>query len=316
MPDFLHNDSEFKELLSIVSSEKGIDISLVEKDYWIMHALYGLNKQGIEFELKGGTSLSKGFSLINRFSEDIDIHIKTNYGLEIEGKEDKPKVKEARKAFYDKLAQEIKIDGIVKVERDTEFDDGDKYRSGGIRLQYATYTPSLAGIKDGILLEVGFDTVSPNRPIDISSWVLDYAKSLNQSFEYIDNKAKAVLCYLPGYTFVEKLQTIVNKYRKYSEGTIMLKNFIRHYYDIYCLLNDTDVQSFIGTTEYLTHKNKRFHGADKDIPLSEHPALLLPNIEIRESFIQRYRESANLYYKGQPDFEIILALIKENIHTF
>ena len=127
MPDFLHNDPEFKELLSIVSFEKGIDISLVEKDYWIMHVLYGLNKQGIEFELKGGTSLSKGFGLINRFSEDIDIHIKTNYGLEIEGKEDKPKVKEARKAFYDKLAQEIKIDGIVKVERDTEFDDTDKY---------------------------------------------------------------------------------------------------------------------------------------------------------------------------------------------
>ena len=33
MPDFLHNDPEFKELLSIVSFEKGIDISLVEKDY-------------------------------------------------------------------------------------------------------------------------------------------------------------------------------------------------------------------------------------------------------------------------------------------
>jgi hypothetical protein len=173
MPDFLHNDPEFKELLSIVSFEKGIDISLVEKDYWIMHALYGLNKQGIEFELKGGSSLSKGFGLINRFSEDIDIHIKTNYGLEIEGKEDKPKVKEARKAFYDKLAQEIKIDGIVKVERDTEFDDTDKFRSGGIRLHFTTYTAALAGIKDGILLEVGFDTVSPNRPIDISSWVLD-----------------------------------------------------------------------------------------------------------------------------------------------
>ena len=60
MPEFLHDDPEFKELLSIVSFEKGIDISLIEKDYWIMHALYGLNMQGIEFELKGGSSL-KGF---------------------------------------------------------------------------------------------------------------------------------------------------------------------------------------------------------------------------------------------------------------
>ncbi len=77
MSDFLHNDPEFDDLLAIVSKNKGIDISLVEKDYWIMHSLYGLNKLGIVFELKGGTSLSKGYGIIQRFSEDIDIHIRT-----------------------------------------------------------------------------------------------------------------------------------------------------------------------------------------------------------------------------------------------
>ena len=51
MIDFIHNDPEFKELLSIVSSIKGLDITLVEKDYWIMHTLYSLKQQGIEFEL-------------------------------------------------------------------------------------------------------------------------------------------------------------------------------------------------------------------------------------------------------------------------
>lgn len=44
-----------------------------------MHALYPLQQQGIEFELKRGTSLSKGYDLIHRFSEDIDIHIRTNF---------------------------------------------------------------------------------------------------------------------------------------------------------------------------------------------------------------------------------------------
>lgn len=38
--------------------------------------LYGLKLQGYDFELKGGTSLSKGYKVIERFSEDIDIHIK------------------------------------------------------------------------------------------------------------------------------------------------------------------------------------------------------------------------------------------------
>ena len=46
MLDFIHNDSEFKELLSIVSGQKGIDITLVEKDYWIMHALYFFTTAG------------------------------------------------------------------------------------------------------------------------------------------------------------------------------------------------------------------------------------------------------------------------------
>ena len=75
MLDFIHYDPEFNELLSIVSSKKGVDITLVEKDYWIMHALYSLQQQGIEFELKGGTSLSKGYGLIHRFSFR---HIGTN----------------------------------------------------------------------------------------------------------------------------------------------------------------------------------------------------------------------------------------------
>ena len=40
-----------------------------------MHCLYGLQNQGLNFQMKGGTSLSKGYNLIHRFSEDIDILI-------------------------------------------------------------------------------------------------------------------------------------------------------------------------------------------------------------------------------------------------
>jgi len=119
MSDFLHNDPEFKELIAIVTAKHGIETALVEKDYWIMHSLYGLQHQGIAFELKGGTSLSKGYGLIQRFSEDIDIHISTNFGFSIEGKEDKPSVKEARKAFYDKLADEISLTGLLKLKEIT-----------------------------------------------------------------------------------------------------------------------------------------------------------------------------------------------------
>ena len=312
MNDFIHNDPEFKELLSIVSSIKGLDITLVEKDYWIMHTLYSLKQQGIEFELKGGTSLSKGYGLIHRFSEDIDIHIRTNFGLIIEGNEDKAQIKTARKEFYDVLAQTIMINGIDEIVRDYEFDDTDKYRSGGIRLNYKSFTPTLQGLKDGILLEAGFDTVTPNTPIDISSWVMEHLLSINAQMNYINNTAIGVLCYHPGYTLIEKIQTIVRKYRnKDKPGAANDKNFMRQYYDIYCLLGDSEIQEFIGSREYFNHKANRIKGEDGLFALHNHPALLLNNSEIRTSFRNRYVSTSKLYYNGQPDFEEILDRIAQ-----
>lgn len=71
---YLHEHPEFEQLLRIVSDEEGIDPILVEKDYWIMHVLC-LLKADFSFALKGGTSLSKGYGVIDRFSEDIDLLI-------------------------------------------------------------------------------------------------------------------------------------------------------------------------------------------------------------------------------------------------
>jgi hypothetical protein len=85
-PDsFLHARSDFKALVETVAdSEKINDPALVEKDYWIMHAVFGLKQLGLTFELKGGTSLSKGFGVIHRFSEDIDIRIEPFDGLQVD----------------------------------------------------------------------------------------------------------------------------------------------------------------------------------------------------------------------------------------
>ena len=136
--DYQHNHKDFPALLNIVSDEMGIQAGLVEKDYWIMHVLYGLKQQGFEFELKGGTSLSKGYHIIDRFSEDIDIHIKppADMGINKNPKNNKPNNIEARKKFYDWLSEKIKIDGITHTERDLAFDDMVSYRSGGVRLIY------------------------------------------------------------------------------------------------------------------------------------------------------------------------------------
>jgi hypothetical protein len=47
--DFLHNHLEFPELIRIVAQQWGIDPALIEKDYWIMHCLYGLQQLELTF---------------------------------------------------------------------------------------------------------------------------------------------------------------------------------------------------------------------------------------------------------------------------
>ena len=63
----------------------------------------------------------------------------------------------------------------------------------------------------------------------------------------IDNRAKGVACYDPGYTFVEKLQTVSTKFRLQQAAKDSSIDFMRHYYDIYALLRRPEVQAFIGT---------------------------------------------------------------------
>jgi predicted nucleotidyltransferase component of viral defense system len=104
MPDeFLHHRKDFPDLLRIIEEETGILAFLVEKDYWLMQVLYRL-EQNYQFNLKGGTSLSKGYQLIQRFSEDIDIYIQSPAVLELNETSTKSAHVEKRKAYYDQLA--------------------------------------------------------------------------------------------------------------------------------------------------------------------------------------------------------------------
>jgi len=174
---FLHERSDFKALVETVAdSEKINDSALVEKDYWIMHAIFGLKHLGLTFELKGGTSLSKGFGIIQRFSEDIDIRIEPFDGLQVDTNPNHEKTAhiESRRVFYEKLRDKIKIPGITTVDRDTTYDD-ETLRNAGLRLSYETHFGSIAGLKDGILLEVGFDQTAPNRSVTISSVITSKA---------------------------------------------------------------------------------------------------------------------------------------------
>lgn len=314
MAIFLHEHMEFSSLLRILEEETSILAHLVEKDYWIMHCLYGLKAQGYDFQLKGGTSLSKGYGIIHRFSEDIDLHINppAELGINENPNNSNPKNIQKKKDYYDTLTKEILIPGIIGVQRDFAFDDEKRYNSGGIRLIYEATTTRIEGIKQGILLEAGYDNVVPNSPALISSWAYDRAASI-PGLDIIDNRGTDIICYDPRYTFVEKLQTIATKFRKEMTTGEVTTNYMRQYYDVYCLLGDQRIIEFVGTPEYHEHKKKRFPMEDLNIPIGENEAFLLKTDTVRDSFRQRYEATKALYYKGQPSIDEILAKIKKYV---
>jgi hypothetical protein len=313
MAEFLHERRDFDQLLAVVANDRGLDTILVEKDYWIMHGLWGLQAKGFVFELKGGTSLSKGFGVIHRFSEDIDLRIEPPADMDVKTgrNQDKPAHIASRQAYYDALARRIRIPGIDNVKRDTFFDD-DKMRSAGIRLSYTSRVATLAGVKDGILLELGFDDTAPNRPVTISSWALDFA--MDRGVPVFDNRAMDVPCYAPTHTFVEKLQTISTKYRRLAEAQAFPANFLRHYYDVYCLLELQEVQDFMQTTAYHERKKQRFRSGD-ELVIARNPAFTLSDSGQRELFAREYRKSSALYYQGQPEFELLLERISKHLKS-
>lgn len=319
MTAFLHEHSNFKDLLEITAKDKNInDPYLVEKDYWIMHCLWGLQQLKFQFHLKGGTSLSKGFQCIHRFSEDIDIKIEpdSRCGFDVfSGKNhDKPAQIDSRKRYFDWIRNTLDgtINGLTEVIRDAQFDDAD-FRSGGIRLHYKSHFPTAAGIKEGVLLEVGFDRTAPNVKTDISSWALDAA--LSKKVSVIANAANGVHCYEPKFTFVEKLQAVIKKFRQYksgSSGTASLPaNFIRHYYDLYQLIQRSDVQAFIGTDEYEAFKKERFKSDDTKVANSD--ALKLADPKDLKVLEKEYERSEGLYYLGRPTLAQILSRFSEDI---
>lgn len=217
-----------------------------------------------------------------------------------------------RKDFYDSLAEQIKIPGIISIKRDIAFDDTKCYRSGGIRLHYKNTVNKVVSIKEGILLEAGFDDVTPNSSLTISSWAFD--KAQEAKVDILDNRAQEIICYHPGYTLVEKLQTIATKFRNEQDKGDKGVNFMRQYYDVYCLLDSPEVLTFIGTPEYAAHKKKRFPSADLEIPIHKNEAFLLSSADIRKDFAARYKSTAALYYQGQPEFDELLKRIADNIN--
>lgn len=98
----LHQDKEaFEELVTAAASELHIPTAIVEKDYYVTLALRELSKRVEDMVFKGGTSLSKCYQVLDRFSEDIDISYAASKGSP--GESRKRQLKSAVVASMDAL---------------------------------------------------------------------------------------------------------------------------------------------------------------------------------------------------------------------
>jgi hypothetical protein len=142
--------------------------------------------------------------------------------------------------------------------------------------------------------------------------VIDFA--ISRGVEVFDNRAVDVLCYAPTHTFVEKLQTISTKYRRLPEAQQFPGNFLRHYYDVYCLLDLLEVQNFMKEQVYHQRKQQRFRSGD-ELEIAKNPAFSLSNTAQRDLFAREYKKSSALYYQGQPDFDQLLNRIGKHLNS-
>jgi hypothetical protein len=229
---FAHQDPEFGDLVRIVARENGLSAGLIEKDYWVTHTLWALQQTGLEIWFKGGTSLSKGFGLVRRFSEDIDLRIEPGAVVNLPKvaswkSENRGRIAE-RRAWYEALEEAMPVPG-AKVRLDPAQMDL-KARSAGYRVEYpGLFLRDLGpSLKPFVLLEVGIARVTPFAERDLDSFVHQWLARSGRSAEFTDNRPRKVRTVHPLVTLIEKLDAVS---RRVAGGAAEPASFVRHYED-------------------------------------------------------------------------------------
>ena len=101
---------------------------------------------------------------------------------------------------------------------------------------------------------------------------------------------------------------MANKFRQFQISGELGRNFLRHYYDIYKLIEQPQIKKFIGTKEYFEHKKERFKTLEMDLTKTD--AFTLSSNGVLEKFEKEYSRTRVIYYKDFPDLSEILRRIQ------
>lgn len=232
-----HNAKLFQDAIRITAQQLNIPPEFIEKDYWVTYALHTIfnHEIGKDTVFKGGTSLSKCYKLIDRFSEDIDLVVLRRTG------ETDSKLKSKLHAIsrvVDKVLPEVRLDGITH-KRGMNRKTAHAYNK--------TFQDNYEQVRDLIILEsTWFGYYEPYTTKSIVSFVGQMI---------IDNKQAdlarehgllpfEVLVLEPTRTLCEKIMSLV-RFSYGIEPIADLKKKIRHTYDLHQLLTQDALKAFL-----------------------------------------------------------------------
>lgn len=289
---------------------RGLRPAIIEKDYYVTEALRIVADAGADRTIfKGGTSLSKGWNLIDRFSEDIDIFLDPE-------------------AFTPPLGKRA-IDRELKVLRNSveshpalTFLRAESSTIGGFGRSDRFAFPQRFGgpgeVTGHVLVESG--TASGREPTEIvqlrsflSQFLHDTGASLGADDE--DGFPMRLLHFRR--TFVEKLFAIHAKVELFRRDGRPVGSYARHYYDLVRLSEQGEVTVMLASAEYGTIKedyhrisSEHFAGSyfqPDGMSFAASPALF-PDVDLSAALGTEYEaQCAQLCFGPYPRWEDVLA---------
>ncbi len=293
---------------------QGLRPAIIEKDYYVTEALRIIAATaGDKVIFKGGTSLLKGWNLIQRFSEDIDLFLDPA-------------------AFQPALVKRA-IDRELKKLRDAigahpalTFIEKESQTIGGFgRSDRFSYTQRFGGsgeVANRVLVEAG--TASGREPttiVNLQSYLGQFLKEKGPSLGAEDEGGFPFRLLHFRRTFVEKMFAIHSKVELLKRDRRPIGSYARHYYDLFQLASQPEVIAMLWSKEYGTIKTdydhisrtafpkSYFYPEDMRFSLSD---ALFPPAELATVIGAEYEEQCRLLcYAPYPHWRDVLARFAE-----
>ena len=229
----------FHELINLTAAELKINPLFIEKDYWITVVLKRLSESKFESEsvFKGGTSLSKGYELIERFSEDVDIALINNNAKT--GNEIKSIIRSIEKEMTKDLS-ELQVAGVTS--------KGSRFRKSVFEYE----STKAKNQSNKLIVEVNsFANPFPFKRLSIKSLMFDFlTQSKNEKYiEQFNLEPFEVNVLNKEQTLMEKTVSLIRVSFESNPAESIAKK-IRHFYDLYFLMNDAECIEFVKSNKF------------------------------------------------------------------